>query len=92
MNSTSRDSRSTPLGLGQRGLQLRPTVGCVRALAGFHLDVFANDLERLGVGEHLHGLALGTKAEARLALAARGNPRLEDYFRFHEPPHVSRWG
>jgi hypothetical protein len=26
---------------------------------------------------------LGTKAEARPALAARGNPCIEDYFRFH---------
>jgi len=65
------------LGLDQRGLQLRPAVERVRALTGFHLDVFADDLERLGVGERLHGLALGTKAEARLALAARGNPRIE---------------
>jgi hypothetical protein len=31
---------------------------------------------RPGVGKRLHGLALGTKAKARLALAARGNPRI----------------
>jgi hypothetical protein len=49
MNSTSRDSRSSlatdralaPLGLDQRGLQLRPRVERVRALAGFHLDALS---------------------------------------------------
>src|SRR5258706_15557420 len=58
----------------QRGLELRPAVHRVRALAGLHLDELSDDLEALCLGEVVQGSPLGLNAQARAALLRRRNP------------------
>ena len=52
----------------QRGLQLRPAVERIGALAGLDLGELGDDLEAFGLGEGGDGLALRFEAEAGAAL------------------------
>ena len=56
------------LGRLQRGLQLRPPVERIAALARLDLGELGDDLEAFGLGKAGNSLALGFKAEARAAL------------------------
>jgi hypothetical protein len=58
-------------GGSQGGGKLGAPFDGVGTLAGFHFDVFANDLASLGSGEAGNRFALGFDAQAGLALLAR---------------------
>ena len=87
MNATS---RREPVQLGdgdfalgllrrlQRGLQLRPALQRVAALAGLDLGELGDDGEAFGGGEAGDSLALGFKAKTRAALLPGGHAVVGD--------------
>ena len=87
MNATSRDSLSSLatatshlalLRRLQRGLQLRPALQRVAALAALDLGEFGDDVETFNCGERGDSLALGFKAKAGAALLPSGHAVVGD--------------
>jgi hypothetical protein len=69
-------SAANELRLGQRRLELRPTVEGVRSLGGLDLDMLADELDPLKPWRSGRPLALRVEAKAALALLLGGDANI----------------